>query len=1003
MSELIQIGKAKGSTGDDSGISRRRFLQIIGSGAALTATGCADSAKQNIFPNVKGEREQIPGVAVWYSSTCGECDAGCGIRVRTREGRAVKIEGNPDNPINQGGLCALGQSALQSLYDPDRIREPSQRDGTTWTSTSWEDALSLVKGSLKDSSHKRAFITGELSGSLASLVEEWCKANNAEHITFDLNSQTALAKASEAVYGTYGIPKFHFDRAEVILNFGADFLETWISPVEYASEWAKSRRAAHPARVIHVEPRLSLTGANADLWLQARPGSELKLALIILKQLLALKHGTSLRDDIRESLEKRVGGLDLSQVAADTGISVERILLVVNYLHEAKSSLILAGGSAAMTSESLSLAVVTSFLNLILGNVGETVNISSLRTPQSSTTKVTRLIESMNKGEIKALFVYGTNPQFALPSTLGFSYALKSVPVKVNFSSHFDETSEVCNLLMPTHTSLESWGDSNPMPGIYSMLQPTMTPVFNTRGLGDTLINLTPAASQGSKDFLEYLKNQWKKVHEAHAASTPFQKFWLECVERGGYFDTAVLNQRSKVKVDGQALQIDFKGARFESEGADKNDLILFPYTTALGYDGRGANRPWLQELPDPITHVVWDTWAELHPDTAKRLGIEAGDPVTIRNQYGEVHAPAYISKYVHPEIIAVPMGQGHTAYGRYAKVVGSGNVMSLLNNKALNAHGVSLLSARANVTRGRGKGNLVTSQGSDTQMGRELARMSFLGAASQANGHNGHHNGSHAENGQADHHAHDPKQMYVQREHPLYRWGMAIDLNACTGCSACVVACYAENNIAVVGKTVFSQGRELSWLRIERYYGQGNETPSVEDLQVNFLPMLCQHCGNAPCEPVCPVYATYHNEEGLNAMVYNRCVGTRYCSNNCPYKVRRFNWFEFDFPEPLTWQLNPDVTKRTAGVMEKCTFCVQRINAAKDRAKDLGRLVEDGEVQPACVQSCPTKALTFGNLNDPKSAISKAAHDKRAYKVLDHHVNSQPAITYLERVKYKI
>ena len=276
-------------------------------------------------------------------------------------------------------------------------------------------------------------------------------------------------------------------------------------------------------------------------------------------------------------------------------------------------------------------------------------------------------------------------------------------------------------------------------------------------------------------------------------------------------------------------------------------------------------------------------------------------------------------------------------------------------------------------------------------------------GAASRSNGpiagvyrqtkpHNDPH--GHAE----DPHHHEPKQMYKQREHPLYRWGMAVDLAACTGCSACVVACYAENNIAVVGKDACSKGRELSWLRIERYYDG-----SAEELQVSFLPMMCQHCGNAPCEPVCPVYATYHNDEGMNVMVYNRCVGTRYCSNNCSYKVRRFNWYEYTLPEPLNWQLNPDVSPRNSGIMEKCTFCIQRISDGKDNAKDLGRPVRDGEIQPACVQSCPTQALAFGNLNDPESKVSKLAKSKRAYKILDHHINTQPAISYLEDRKYKI
>jgi molybdopterin-containing oxidoreductase family iron-sulfur binding subunit len=288
--------------------------------------------------------------------------------------------------------------------------------------------------------------------------------------------------------------------------------------------------------------------------------------------------------------------------------------------------------------------------------------------------------------------------------------------------------------------------------------------------------------------------------------------------------------------------------------------------------------------------------------------------------------------------------------------------------------------------------------------MGRDLAKTKMLtgvaAAAAHADDHHGSSYGAHGSEGHGGHH--EVKQMYHQREHPLYEWGMNIDLAACTGCSACVVACYAENNIPVVGKKIVSQGREMSWIRIERYYDSVPTESGGEELKVSFLPMMCQHCQNAPCEPVCPVYATYHNEEGMNAMIYNRCVGTRYCSNNCSYKVRRFNWFQYEWPELLDWQVNPDVTKRTVGIMEKCTFCVQRIAEAKDIAKDLGRSVEDGEVTPACVQTCPTQAITFGNLKDPNSRVSKLAHGERAYKVLDHHLNTQPSVSYLEDIRYK-
>jgi molybdopterin-containing oxidoreductase family iron-sulfur binding subunit len=367
--------------------------------------------------------------------------------------------------------------------------------------------------------------------------------------------------------------------------------------------------------------------------------------------------------------------------------------------------------------------------------------------------------------------------------------------------------------------------------------------------------------------------------------------------------------------------------------------------------------------------------------------------------------------------VVAVPVGQGHSSYGRFAKSAaeGSGSVYSLLDKAlAKDVDALVMTGATVKVSRGLGKGNLVTVQDFASQENRELARTTMLvagtaGAAAHAHGedhgeaHGTAHGGGHGESHGGEHGGHhEPKQMYEQREHPLYQWGLAVDLAACTGCSACVVACSAENNIPVVGKKVVSQGREMAWIRIERYYDSVKTENGGEELKVSFLPMMCQHCQNAPCEPVCPVYATYHNEEGMNAMIYNRCVGTRYCSNNCSYKVRRFNWFQYEWPELLDWQLNPDVTKRTVGIMEKCSFCVQRIAEAKDIAKDLGRLVEDGDITPACVQTCPTQALTFGNLKDPNSRVSKAAKSERAYKVLDHHLNTQPSVSYLNDIRYK-
>jgi molybdopterin-containing oxidoreductase family iron-sulfur binding subunit len=531
-----------------------------------------------------------------------------------------------------------------------------------------------------------------------------------------------------------------------------------------------------------------------------------------------------------------------------------------------------------------------------------------------------------------------------------------------------------------------------------------MRPIFDTQSLGDVLLSIASnngktVVSGDVTTFDGFVKASYLKA-TASVAGANTEKFWMESLEKGGYFPTSSSTGSVKPVVNSAAFALSFG---ISKSHAHDGELLLYPYPSVKTFDGRAANRPWMQELADPITQAVWGAWAEIHPETAKKLGIKQGDAVILRTNEGESHVPAYVTEHVHEGIVAVPLGQGHSSYGRYAKSAGEGSAFSLLpKTVATNSSAITLTGVPVKVIRGLGKGDLVTVQDFSSQMNRELARTTVLagtGAAAVAHAHGEAHGEGHGE-GHGAHH--EPKQMYEQREHPLYQWGLAIDLAACTGCSACVVACSAENNIPVVGKKIVNQGREMSWIRIERYYDSVKTEDGGEELKVSFLPMMCQHCQNAPCEPVCPVYATYHNEEGMNAMIYNRCVGTRYCSNNCSYKVRRFNWFQYEWPELLDWQVNPDVTKRTVGVMEKCTFCVQRIVEAKDVAKDLGRLVEDGEIKPACVQTCPTQALTFGNLKDPKSNVSKMAKHERAYKVLDHHINTQPSVSYLNDIRYK-
>jgi molybdopterin-containing oxidoreductase family iron-sulfur binding subunit len=471
-----------------------------------------------------------------------------------------------------------------------------------------------------------------------------------------------------------------------------------------------------------------------------------------------------------------------------------------------------------------------------------------------------------------------------------------------------------------------------------------------------------------------FLRAEWQELYRKLRSKDDFESFWIEAVRRGGHFQEPA--SRS-VRLRPEALQLKFPSPAFSGEA---EGLTLVPYPSLAFYDGRMANRPWLQEMPDPLTQFVWDSWLEIHPEDAKRFSIKKNDLVRVKSPTGEVTLPAHISVGVRPGSVAVPIGQGHSAYGRYAEKTGV-NVLPLLSGEAeARSGGLIWVGTRVVVSATGAKHHLVSTAGSDRSHGREIVQTIPL-AVLQKGG----------EEKKAPYHLH---QMYPDHDHPQHRWGMVIDLNACTGCNACVVACSAENNIPIMGKEQVELGREMSWIRIQRY-DEGSTTHPDH----HFIPMLCQHCDKAPCETVCPVYATYHNPEGLNVQVYNRCVGTRYCSNNCPYKVRRFNWFTAEWPEPLNLQLNPDVTVREMGVVEKCTFCVQRIRVGELKAKAEERKVRDGEIVPACAQTCPTHAIVFGDLNDAESEVSKLAKNPRGYHVLEH-LNTQPAITYLKKIK---
>ena len=999
-----------------TGVRRREFLKVLGaSGAAATAIGCTNERVEQLIPYLTSPDHTVPGVSTYFATTCRECATACGVVAEVRDGRAIKLEGNPDHPLSRGALCARGQSALQGLYNPDRFRTPMVRQNGRLTPTTWETALATLTQQIAAArtggrGAEVVFLNQAESGSFPAFLDSWLGAFGfPAHIAYDAEADLAVREANRQSYGVPW-PSLDFAAARLIVSFGADFLETWGASVPQQMSFADARATlADAPRFVYIGPRRSLTGLNADEWIPAKAGSELAIVNAL------------------------AGSGTIAQAAQAAGVEASVLERLAADLRAASPSLVLAGTSGV---DAFQVAAAVNALNGSLGNVGRTVKpaepITSLSGAVAGIAHLAPVVARMNAGSVPLVFVRGANPAYSTPKGMQFAAAFSKVPFKVSFSSFPDETTLLCDLVLPDHHSLESWGDAQPVAGTIGLQQPVMEPVFTTRATADVLLGIARAdvamASRFPATYREWLT---AGVGGAAALTAALPKGMI----------AGTVAQRAAT-----APESDAPGATapLGSQTGDF-DLVVYPSPT-LG-DGRGANKPWLQELPDPVTKIAWQSWVEIHPLTARRLGIKPGDHVTVTTTAGALTAPAYPYLGVRQDTLAVALGQGHSAYGRYAERIGV-NALDALVVSPNGPGGLALTQLKASLTKTADSSPLVSTEGSARQHGRGVAKAvtaADLAAGRVADEH-------HEFPGDKPHEflpglkspvasdaigdlgklEHKERGMY-DPEHwsgmQKRRWAMTIDLARCTGCSACVTACYAENNIPTVGArwqgrslrpfhssdgsgwdqrpgANILKGREMAWLRIERYY-EGGEDGST-DFETRFLPMLCQHCGNAPCESVCPVFATYHAPDGLNVQVYNRCVGTRYCSNACPYKVRYFNWHGFGvaerrqyaFPEPLNWQLNPDVTVRGVGVMEKCTFCVQRIREAEHRAKAENREVAPDEFTVACAQACPSRAIIFGDAADPNWTMAKTVEDARRYHVFED-LNTYTAVVYLKKVTH--
>jgi len=989
-------------------MDRRSFFKIVATtGAAAAAGGCGPSAEK-LIPYVVPPDNIVPGVPAYFSTVCRECPSGCGLIAKNRDGRVIKLEGNPDHPVNTGGLCIRGHAGLQGLYHPDRFRGPlSAGKPIGWDVA--EKQLADKLGSLASSKQgaRVAVVSGIETGSLGRLMDEWVRALGARpRISYEPLGYEAIRAANRVSFGRDAIPDYAIGEASYLLSFGADFLETWLSPVAYTEDFGRMHGflEGRSGTFVHVDPRLSLTAANADHWIRNAPGTEAQLALAVLRVIMDEGLQAPGADVATLWAAARVGNVDTA--ASVSGVPAETIKRLAHEFAESKGALAIGGGMASSGSNATDLLVVVNLLNAAVGALGSRVRFGGALAlgkgnPYSDMLSLT---QAMDGGQIDVLVLVDVNPLYTMPPKAGFANALAKVPLVVAVASRSNETTARAHLVLPSLHPLESWGDYAAQDGVIGLMQPTMGPVqiegkaVDGKSTGDIFLSvgrkaLGLEAGKGPlrwDTFQDFLKEEWQKTSKEYGIGGSFADFWEAAQRRGGIWRNAA---PAPVALRPEAGRVSGVGPALEGDGSH----VLVVYPSIRFYDGRSADRSWLQEAPDPITQVTWDAWVEVPTETARSLGLTRGDLVKLTSPHGSVDLPAYPTDLIHPGAVAVAMGQGRELPGAYASGqrapgatnpqpnsflnVGANPIRLLGGAPERNSGGLPHLAVKVSLAKTGARRALPVPQATFDQDERELARYVGLSAARELVMRGG---------PPAD--ASRPS-MYPAAKYPEYKWGMTVDVDRCTGCSACVLACQSENNVPVVGREQAAYGRIQQWLRVERW----QEGTPGQPLNM-FLPMFCQHCDVAPCEPVCPVYAAYHTREGLNGQVYNRCVGTRYCGNACPYHVRRFNWFNYTWTAPLDQQLNPDVTVREAGVMEKCTMCLQRIVAAKAQARDEGRSVKDGDMQTACQQTCPTRAITFGNLKDADARVSKLSLSPRGYHVLGE-IGTGPAVTYLRKV----
>jgi len=1024
----------------DAKTPRRDFLKYIGfsTAAAALAASCEVPVRKSV-PFLNKRDDIIPGISNYYSSTYVSDGDVVPVVVKQREGRPIKIEGNPLSPLTNGGTSAQVQASVLDLYDTSRLRYPMAKG----KEATFEVIDKMIADDLAGVSGKPlVLLTSTLTSPTTKqiITEFLAKYPGSRHVQYDAVSYSGMLQANEASYGKKALPSYHFENAKVIVSLGADFLGTWLSPVIFNRQYAQNRRinAEKPemSRHFQFESHFSLTGANADERFIHKPSETGAVALALLAAL-----GGSVTSNL--------------QGAAAAGVKKAAAELMANK----GAALVVCG------SNDPNVQIIVNAINEAIGAGGKTIDWSSTANyRQGVDADMATLTNDLNAGNVGALLVYGANPAYSYFAADKFKAGLKKCPVSISFNEKMDETTELCKYILPSHHWLESWGDAEPQTGFVSLQQPLIHPLFKTRQFEDSLLKWTGSRSsvtgtdstaaaakpgQTGIDYATYFKNYWTaKVGGADNFNIALQ----DGVIHSGSANTSQTqtsdstgNTSDSTRVlKNLTTSLSMSGGSFSGNIADAaakigaikgggNEIVLYQ-KVSLG-TGNHANNPWLQELPDPITKATWDNYAMISPAMGKSLfgidifnknhvdkyEVEPEKPVVKVTVNGKsVVLPVLIIPGIHPNVIALAVGYGRqsSATDRTADFIGraaNGAGVNVYPLATFNGATVDYYAVNATIEKTGDTYPVAQSQVHNVTEGRPVIRETtltkFIADPAALNRHEEEELKAFGEDYVKD------ATMYPYFDKPGIKWGMSIDLNTCTGCSACVVACHAENNIPVVGKMEVARYHDMHWLRIDRYF-----TGSPENPDVVFQPMLCQHCDNAPCENVCPVSATNHSSEGLNQMAYNRCIGTRYCANNCPYKVRRFNWADYtgadSFPDNQVgvlsdatlmmnddlprMVLNPDVTVRSHGVMEKCSFCVQRLQEGKLNAKKENRVVKDGEIQTACMQACPTNAIVFSNVNDKESKVSKIRNveqkERRFYVLEQLHTLSN--VNYLAKIR---